>query len=370
MTNKYVLIRNLAILCIVCSLLFWFFPFPPIVWRGVLIALSVIAILNKRSFLPCEKAVLFFVTFNLFHFLVSYLWQTSNTSSIGNILSGLLSLSLFSFLSKKGVMTEKAIAIIGVILVMVSVLCYNYYSSYIHARIASEGDTTNSYSEFFAMLFPILFFIKKPLLKWPLLLVCLFFLIMGAKRGNIIVIIIPLILLLHQTLKDNRQSAIKILFSMAIIVGASVLVYYWASSNEYLLYRLEQTQEGNSSGRDRIYERVWHLWLDSENFFHQIFGYGYEAVYNHLHVAAHNDWLEILVDYGLVGVLLYLIVYVCFVRQIRVTIDPEAKIVIISAVSILFVKSLFSMSFNTSTLPLLMISLGTALGQYKNSQAV
>jgi O-antigen ligase len=366
MINKYVLIRNLAILCIVCNLLFWFFPFPPIVWRGVLIALSVIAILNKRSFLPCEKAVLFFAAFNLFHFLVS-LWQTSNTSSIGNILSGLLSLSLFSFLSKKGVMQEKAITIIGLILLISSALCYYYYDNLLLNKTEMDT-TTNSYSEFFLMLLPLLLFVKKPVFRWSMLLVCLFFLILGAKRGNIIAAVIPLVILLFRVFKESKRSVLTVVLTIAIVAGVSYLVYYWVSGNEYFLFRIEQTKEGNSSKRDELYYAAWHLWYDSDNLFTTIVGYGYGGTFSKLKMAAHNDWLEILVDYGLVGVFLYLLVYFRFIQQIRITNNKEAKAVLLSAISILFIKSLYSMSFNTSTLPILMISLGTALGQYNCSK--
>ena len=368
MNNKYVWIRNLAILFIACNLLFWFFPFPPVIWRFLLVTLSLITLLNTGKLLACEKMVLLFAAFNLLHFFVSYLWQSPSASSIGNVLCGSLALTLFSVLSEKGVMTEKAVSVIGIILVIASIVCYNYYGVLLINK--SETDTTtNSYSEFFLMLLPLLFFIKKPVIKWLLLLICLFFLIIGAKRGNILAAFIPLVIILRQSLKDSKRSAIKIILTIVLIAGTGFLAYYWTSSNEYLLYRIEQTNEGDSSGRDIIYETTWNLWYYSESVFSQLFGFGYDSVVNKINVAAHSDWLEILVDYGLVGVLLYLVVYLRFVRQIRFTKDPELKVVIISAVSILFIKSFYSMSFNTSTLPLLMISFGTALGRYKTSTA-
>lgn len=266
-------------------------------------------------------------------------------------------------------MQEKTMVIVGIVLIISSALCYYYYDNLLLDKTEMDV-TTNSYSEYFLMLLPLLFFIKKPVLKWSILLICVFFLILGAKRGNIIAAVLPLLILLKQQLKESKHSVWAKILTIVLVVGVVYLVYYWVGSNAYLMSRVEQTREGDSSGRDRIYKAAWNLWHDSNNTFITLFGYGYDGVVSKLNVAAHSDWLEILVDYGLVGIMLYLLVYFRFVRQIRSTKDKKTRAVLISAISILFIKSIYSMSFNTSTLPMLMISLGTALGRYKRKQVL
>ena len=97
----------------------------------------------------------------------------------------------------------------------------------------------------------------------------------------------------------------KTVFILGAIVVVSLVVYNWFITNDYMMHRLEQTLEGNSSGRDVIYTTAWHAWFDCNNLGHYLFGFGYLGTICHplMHgYMAHNDWLEILVDYGLVGV--------------------------------------------------------------------
>lgn len=369
--NKYNIIRNLAILFIACNMLYWLFPIPPLFWRVGLVLLSLFVIVFKeRDYLSCEKAILFFTLFNLIHFFVSFLWQRPSTTQIGNILCAMLSLSLFVCLSEKGVMNDKAFFIIGIVLLVGAIM--NYYHS---ERIALEGlisdndtDITNNSSVVFLMLLPMLFLMKNNFQKWASLLVCIFFLISSAKRGNIIAAIIPSILFVHYTFKDSRRSVLKTIMALGVIVVVSYLTYYWTVSNDFLMYRIEQTTEGNSSGRDVIYAGAWHTWFNSNNFFHYLFGYGFDGTVHQsstLYHYAHNDWLEILVDYGLLGIPFYLMIFLSLIKPIRRVQAYEMKMVLVSSVFIWLFKSVYSMGFTEEALSVMMISMGTALGRYK-----
>lgn len=368
--NKYILFRNLAVLFIAGNMIYWVFPFSPVVWRVALVLLSLFVVFFKEGKrLVCENAVLIFAVFNIIHFFVSYLWQNPSTTQIGNILCAMLSLGLFVCLSEKGVMNDRLFFVIGVVLLVGAIMKY-YHAE----RIALEDyynekeDITNNSSVVFLMLFPMLFLMKSNIQKWTSLLVCIFFLISGAKRGNIIAAIIPLILFIHFSFKDSRHSILKTIMVLGVIVGASYLTYYWAVSNDFLMYRIEQTTEGNSSGRDVIYAGAWHTWLDSNNFFHYLFGYGFDGTVHQsstLYHYAHNDWLEILVDYGLLGIPFYLMIFLSLIKPIRRVQAYEMKMVLVSSVFIWLFKSVYSMGFTEEAMSVMMISMGTALGKYK-----
>lgn len=372
--SKYNLIRNLALLCIAGNMVYWVFPFPPLVWRLTLILLSLFMIVSEEGKrLPCEKAVLVFAFVNLIHFFVSYLWKTPSMGQIGNILCALLPLSLFTCLAEKEVMTDRFFTIAGIVLLVTSIL--RYYQAEREALMmlnASEDeDITNNASVAFLMLLPMAFLMKNQLQKWITVLVCLFFILSSAKRGNILAAAIPVVMFVYSALKGSRRSGIKIVLVLALVVAASIMTYRWIINNDYLMQRIEKTQEGNSSGRDVIYAGAWHAWYDSDSFVYLLFGRGFDGVIKleaTQHHRAHNDWLEALVDYGFLGVLLYLVLFITLFLQVRRIKSFEMRMAVLSGLLIWFFKTFYSMGFTEETLSVAMISMGTALGWYKTER--
>lgn len=373
--NKYTLIRNLALLCIAGNMVGWLFPFPNMVWRvGLVLLCLYVIVFDEGKRLPCEKALLFFVAFNLLHFFISFLWKSPSYTQIGNILCALLPLSLFVCLSQKEVMTDRFITVMGIVLLITAVLQYYNYSrmAIIRSGVDEDTDITNNASAAMLMLLPMLFLMKNPIQKWITLFVCLFFILSSAKRGNILAAVIPSVLFVYSMLKESRHSGIKIFIVLAFIVAGSIMTYRWIENNDYLLYRIEKAREGNSSGRDEIYAGAWHAWYDSDSFANQLFGVGFDGILkleSTKHRHAHNDWLEVLVDYGLLGVVLYLAVFITVFLQVRRIKSFDMKMAFLSGILIWFFKTLYSMGFTGETLSVAMISMGTALGWYKTERS-
>ena len=105
---------------------------------------------------------------------------------------------------------------------------------------------------------------------------------------------------------DRRKSKIeRYLLSFISITVVVFLGYRYYLNNEYLQYRLELAAQGDTSNRDIIYSNIWNTWLNSD-FFHLLFGYGFAAYLKLSGTGnfAHNDWLEILSNFGLLGVII------------------------------------------------------------------
>ena len=130
--------------------------------------------------------------------------------------------------------------------------------------------------------------------------------------------------------------------------------------NEYLQKRMEQTMEGNSSGRDRIYENSWKVYSESQDIKNIILGYGFQVTYYNKQIGnyAHNDWLELLVDNGLVGALFYLYIFILLFKIIKKEKDLQKRYILISIAIIWLLKSMFSMSFTSSLMCIMFITLG------------
>ena len=374
--NRYILIRNLALLFIVGNLMYWIFPFPPVVWRLAIVLLSLYVIFFEGGIkTKFEKTVVIFAGVNLLYFFLSFGSIVPSTTQIGNTLCALLTLSLFACCGEKGVMTDKFFTVVSIILLLASIAAYYHaqITAWIQYGLQEGTDITNNATSAFLMLLPMLFLIKKDWLKMVFLVFSLFFLIMGAKRGNILAAIIPMGLFVWYMLKDSRHSVGKTFVVVLSVVIVGYMAYNWFSTNDYLMYRLEQTAEGDSSERDLIYANAWHTWWDSDNFINQLFGYGYDAT---IHVPsmegsrAHNDWLEILVDFGLFGIVFYVSVFLTFWRHIRGTRNLNIRLILLSAFFIWLFKSAYSMGFTENNMSLLMLSLGTAIGWTRNKRVV
>ena len=66
--------------------------------------------------------------------------------------------------------------------------------------------------------------------------------------------------------------------------------------------------------------------------------------------------------YGIIGILFYLVIFFNLLGQLRSTIFSPMHMVLLSVTLIWLFKSLYSMGFTAEGLSVLMVSLGTAVG--------
>lgn len=366
--DKFILIRNLAIICMIGNLLYFLFPFPAIVWRLSFVLLSLYCVYEdyiQYGFSGIEKAILIFTGLNLIYFFVSYLWSNPSTTTLGNTLYALLAFVMFAFLGKEGILTQKFILVSAILLTVAAIPSFYNAQQLALAKLASGGDeTTVNASTIFLMLLPLLLCLKKRMVSLVLYCICLFFLITGAKRGNTLAAIIPSILFLWMLFKENKKNVFKILLLVIAVAAIAVWAKDMVLSDDYLLSRYEQTLEGNTSGRGVIYSTMWNMWSGSDNIVNLLFGYGYNGtfLYSPMHKFAHSDWLEILVDFGLLGALFYAAIFISFARLYFRLDRGYARLACIAIVSIWLMKTIYSMGFTDQTLALMAIPFGCLYG--------
>lgn len=357
-------LRNISLIVIACNLVYFIFPFPPIILRLILVALCLYVILFKpHRFSTLEKLMLAFSVINIFYFFIAFTTSGySYVTSIGNNLCAFLPLCLFSYLAKKGIMTEKFITIMTVVLLFACVAYYIHYEQMrMLAKELDEGEsTTINASTVFLMMIPLLFYEKRRILLYAELAICVFFIISAVKRGNIVAAAIPIAILLWFQFRDSKKNALALFVLLLFVVAGSYYLQEYLSNSYYFQQRLEETMEGNSSGRDRIYAEAFNIWNNS-NFAHLLYGNGFRAVTRTLGTPAHSDWIEILVDNGVLGISLYLGIFVCFFRVVRRKHTIPEKLILLSAFLIWFAKSIYSMAYVESHMYLLMIAVGLAM---------
>ena len=145
--------------------------------------------------------------------------------------------------------------------------------------------------------------------------------------------------------KSTVKTTIKSLFiiTIALIAFYFVSKYFDESLRLGIYKRLFNLFEDGGSGRDDIYSTVWEGFKNS-NFSEKLIGHGMGATTKITYAYAHNDFLEIIYNYGIFAVLFVVLFYFeIFKSAFRLIIDksPYAPAFFTSVVIAMFL-SMFS----------------------------
>lgn len=359
----------LLVILYACNQIYSFFPFPPIYWRFGILAINLFAVWLgfKTGFTRAEKFILVFTILVTCYFFWGYGENDYAFTNMGNMYVGLFSFPAMASLARRGAFRECDFRNMVVVLTFTSILYYLNAQANTLAKFRLEVTTINA-SVVFAMLLPSALLLRNQRLTLIVVGICIFFLLNGAKRGNIIASIIPLMLLMIHLFQENRKSFWKRLALLIVIVAAAVWVYDLVLNNDYLIDRYHQTLKGKSSNRDVIYTTMWNLWSEKADFTQLIFGYGYDGtlLYGGMGRYAHSDWLEILVDFGLNGFIIYANIFIGLFLIYRTVKKVVYKQVIVAITVVWFVKSCVSMGFTGETMFLMALPFSYVVGaEYK-----
>lgn len=270
--------------------------------------------------------------------------------------------------TKSGKITTKWIKHMFFVLVGVVVVQYIATLRFIEATYKeSENSVVNIAYEVLALL-PLLFFWKrKPLIQFAMLAIILAVVLSTLKRGAIIIGAVCLVYFFISTGREATKQTkwyVWLLVAVFIVVGFKYVADFYMNST-YAQMRMASTMEGDSSGRDRIFSNAWKIFIES-NIFNLLFGHGAWATIRLMRIPAHNDWLEILVNQGFFGAVLYLNYWMAFYKSFKKS-NNAVKPVLGMLIIILFLSTLFSMSYSAMTLPE-NLALGFALAANENKQ--
>lgn len=283
---------------------------------------------------------------------------------------------VFFYYAKKGYITQTNIKWLAV--AFFAILIFDYYHSTTKLllqaleRGSSIEEFTNNVGYNFLCLLPYLYFFKK---KYALLFMLgiMVFIVMAMKRGAIMIGAVCVMFYLYQWIRlASRKTKMYVSIGIVFIIvlsGYFVMDFYDQSS--YFQQRVEDTLEGNTSDRDVIVSSLWGFYVGDASLFEQLFGCGANGTLKHGQVFAHNDWLEMLINQGLIGVLIQLAFYVTLffdMRKMR-RIDKQYYFSFFTLYIIAFAKTIFSMSI-CAMLPYTTMMLGFFLYQIVRSRQV
>ena len=215
---------------------------------------------------------------------------------------------------------------------------------------SSQEEFTNNASYLFVQVLPFMvFWGNKIIIQYLLVLTCFIFTMMGMKRGAIVIGLLCgayFVYKSYHTSISRQQHKIRIMLAIVITVGIKYMLDLFSSSN-YFQSRVEATLEGNSSGRDVIYATLLNHYKKDNSVLHLLLGNGADATVSIAGNFAHNDWLELVINNGLLGVIVYFLFFLTLIKEWQYSAKCSYKTSACFGLSfiILFCSSLFSMSY-------------------------
>lgn len=266
--------------------------------------------LSNYSYSPILKATFFLIVMYAIYGTIHILYGVpvmghSQYLYLQDGLNSLVPIFLFYDFTMTGKLTSDRIRIYLPILVVVCIFLYYRIENQMLLQKGGE-EITNNAGYFFVPLIPFLFFYsKKPILQFAFWGIILLYVFMGMKRGAILIGVLGSVILLYANLKESpgRGKILFLILTIIIVAGISKYIVYMMSNSAYFMARFEDTLEGNTSGRDVIYETLWNTLLLESSPFYFYFGRGAESTVSIVGKLAHQDWLEIFCNNGLIGVL-------------------------------------------------------------------
>lgn len=272
--------------------------------------------------------------------------NSSHVTMFKNILICSLSFYPFYYFTKKEVLL--ASDLVRFFSLMLPIFIFQFFLKESRSILESNKENVvNNMAFLFVNLIPFVFLIKKKIIATGLMLLIMAFIIKGASRGAVISGAIGLLMFFYYQLrmieKGNRVKGY--LIATVAIAILSFFAYRTFISNEFLLGRMNAMIEGDSSGRTLIYAMIFNSWYTSESIWNIIFGYGFAGSLKLTHGAfAHNDWFELLSNFGLVGIGIYLnLFYVASKLIIKKGLEYEKWFLMLTITLIWFFLSMVSM---------------------------
>lgn len=275
-----------------------------------------------------------------------------------NAYNSLLPIYAFYAFSAKGLLTGQDIKRwFFIFLAIVTVSYFRAEDEMLQQALAigsMREEFTNNTGYTFLSLIPLLFFFhKNRKIQYIALAYIMVFIIMGMKRGAMIIGAIVSLWFFYQTLKNtHRKTRYQVvLLSAVIIIGAGFYVMDMLETSEYFQYRLEQTQEGATSGRDIIYTKLLSYFLDETSAWQFLFGSGANYTVAIAGNFAHNDWLELAINQGCLGIIIYFVFWIYMYKTWRRSKNNSIVYSSLGAICIIFfLKTFFSMSYGVMTM--------------------
>lgn len=278
--------------------------------------------------------------------------DVSGIDYIKNFGSSLFVVYPFYYFALKGTLTSSNI--IKWLPIFLCLAAYSFFMHYYSLLNAAQErgslalEFTNNMGYVVLSLLPLLFIRQKRiLLQYLEIGICGILIVAGVKRGAILIGSLLILYFLYGNLKLASRSTRKkiIIISIISILISGYFIRDFLEGSEYFQNRVNNTIQGDMNGRDSIYSGILDAYLNS-NIFALIFGHGANSSIYFTGMYAHSDWLEILINQGALGIIIYIIYFIVFYHTFKkFKNNPEIGLCLGALFLNIFLRTFFSMSY-------------------------
>lgn len=268
----------------------------------------------------------------------------------------------------------KAMALITIITLLpfCLILTYEFWAGH-----TLSGRTIRPVYFLFSMM-PLLFIAVEKRTAYVLMAIVTVFLLISTKRAGIAACVMGFIVYLladafvtGNSIRNRWKKYVRFILICTFLLA--IFVYIDSRLGLGILERFTQLPEDEGSGR----YTMWHMMMSriqNRSVLRNIIGSGYHAVSNdftffstNTSILAHNDIMEYLYDYGIIGFLLLIYLYIDIARLTFKFIKSKHQLLPVYAMFVVmfFCVSLFSYGIvQPTTINGLMMFYGVILAQY------
>ena len=281
-----------------------------------------------------------------FGIISTFLFGISSSSLIHDIVyMSFWLLVMFICYSCSDIITQSRF-VVNLMVVFDLLMILSFYIWFLNGGRSSIAAVNAVY--FTTCLFPIVFLDIKRFMKIIILVSSTACALLSGKRTALIVLVIAFALpYLCKLLMSDGKNKLKNIFSLVALSVLIVLLYDYLLDkfNITIFERFQNIAVDGGSGRFDIYHAVIEAFNNS-GIINKVLGHGYNGVFNYgvTFTSAHNDFLEVLYDNGLIGLTLYL----CFIGGVISTAIKllknrmETSFAVLSALMVLICMSITS----------------------------
>ncbi len=309
--------------------------------------------MSKRSYIiASEKCILEKSIRNLlvYIFVISVIYSFSIPFQTRNLYIVLaLPMILYTVVKRYTLKYEEKQYLVTGFLVLFLFILYNYYQNYTIVHLVGSRTSANNASFFVLYLLPFVLCIQNNKLRFFFEALIIVAVTVSFKRGGVITLILGLLSFYYFKNIATNDSSKKLKYILIIIIVILIgLIIFTNINNDILSHlfdRFANIRSDGGSGRQESFTSTIQMIQDS-GVISLLIGHGWNMVeYNSpMGISAHNDFLECLYDFGILGLLLYIKLYYSIYKKCLVYQANKSVFFAPLATSgvILFSGSLFS----------------------------
>ena len=195
-----------------------------------------------------------------------------------------------------------------IFLVITALFLLTYYSFYDVDNILMNVHLGSSYYSLYML--PLVLVYPSKIGKTCLTIIVSLAVFSSVKRGGVLALALAMIAYIITNQLVSKQGKFKkIIIGFCVLTAfIAIFAYIGTMGDNNIFERFESIQEDNGSGRTDVWAEAWRL-ITEQGIFTYFVGNGFNTVVDNSRyvLSAHNDYLEAWFDFGLIGMLLYII---------------------------------------------------------------